>query len=118
MSLVMRNNVVACLPFKTEQVNVVPSKRLATITQKLELVKLVVLFGTDLTSVKSISDWLVPKTEVYVRSFCVNSVWAKERYSVKDGDRTEFILVPVSEIVAVDSKFVNEDPSFKKSMVS
>ncbi len=98
---VFKNGVVACMPFEPEQLKN-DKGRLATIIKKNELVELLVVYGTEPTD-----DFYIGSDDVvHVRADRVNAQWAKEKYTWQGiENRAEFILVPVTEIIAIDRDF-------------
>jgi hypothetical protein len=126
MSLVFQNNVVACLPFTEEQLNPKKTSSLATLGggKGISLEPLLVWKGTEAGGKTIIGD----DDLVFVKSTSITTPWAKERVTIagcvwedvideKTGKNKliEFILVPVSEIIAIDRDFqVNEDKEVLK----
>lgn len=84
---------VACTPFPGGKVVRQQIKGgLASVAQKSELAKLIVIAGYGP---------FMPGTIVYVRGVACALPWANEKYQIVGGD--EFILVPDGEIILYDS---------------
>ena len=99
MSLVSKNNVVACQPFEQEQAKAVNTKKLAVVGQKSQLVELFVRYGTEIGDEKYVGE----NDVIFVRASCLNLPWAKEKFTFQGVENSaEFILVPVGEIVLID----------------
>ena len=102
MPIVMQNNQVACLPFSEEQQKKSAPGQLAVIERKNALVELPVLVGTSPGDGLFVTEF----DSVFVRSDRTNTAWAKERFTsdkfVRNGAKVMFILVPATEVVAVN----------------
>jgi hypothetical protein len=113
MSLVFKNNVVACLPFTEEQLKPKKATNLNLVgVRGNSLLELFVWHGTELTDDKM---YVGNNDVVLVRSTSVASSWAKDKFTIdgfvwedvidpKTNEKApiEFILVPLTEIVAID----------------
>jgi hypothetical protein len=109
---VFKNNVVACLPFTEEQLKPQKVSRLATVGPRgSSLLELFVWHGNELLD----NLYIGSDDVVFVKSECLGKPWAKEKFTIdgvvwqdvvdpKTGEheKIEFILVPITEIVAID----------------
>ena len=112
MSLVFKNGVVACLPFTDEQLKPQKTSRLATVGPRgSSLLELFVWKGTELSDNLYVGEDDV----ILVKSECLSKPWAKEKFTMEgvvwqdvvdpktgEHEKIEIILVPVTEIVAID----------------
>ena len=111
MSLVMKNNVIACFPFdpaKTEQTS---RNSLALIKQSNSLTLLQPLVGTEIGDAGL---YLSEEDAIYVKDACRSQPWSKELYTMdllcyKGDEEIKFILVPLSEVVMVARGYFKEE---------
>ena len=96
MFITSQNNLVACLPFSKKAVEAVDRKKLAVVSQYTTLAPLTVVMDTAEDSLIK----LKTGDTVYVKGTAAVQAWAKDIYNT-DVIANGFILVPVSEIVAV-----------------
>jgi hypothetical protein len=95
--LYSKNNVVACEPFEVKQATA--GKGLAFVTKNAEVIPLQVCFPTDPadTGIQVSTDDVV-----YVKAESHRTAWAKDRYRFVGSVGSDFILVPLAEIVFID----------------
>ena len=85
------NKLIACEPIKSNTIEAEVKKGFATTKNKIELVKLKVLFGTD--------EGPNPGDSIYIMGDQVAHKWATTVFAL---DGVSFILVPLSAILLVD----------------
>jgi hypothetical protein len=111
MSLVMKNNVVACFPFDPPKNEATARNSLALIKQSLSLTLMQPLVGTE---IGDSGIYVSEEDAIYIRDNCRNQPWAKELYTMdlicaRGDELVKFILVPLSEIVMVARGYFKEE---------
>jgi hypothetical protein len=98
------NNLVMCLPPQQKTTNELDARRqLAVGATKPQIVGLEVVAQCHIPGHTAFIS-LFPGNTVYVRSASLTQQWAREKFTVKDDQSTEFIIVPIQEVVAMDGQ--------------
>lgn len=92
------NKQVACEPIANRTVASEIKSGFAVVKNKVELVKLKVLFGTDMVAGEK---YLAPGTFIYIKGDAVNHDFAKTVYTVYG---VSFILIPLQFVQMVENE--------------